>query len=148
MRASDLQEDYPAIDYSESATRAARSIGAEHRPAVVVLDQGKPLTVLPASQVLTFLIPAYLREDPSLVRVYDEESADKCVQQLEGKSVRDLLPRPETRLEPPVVEADATVLEVAALMAKLRTPLVVVVDDEGQMTGAITAGHILETLVP
>ncbi len=148
MHASDLQEDYPSIEASASAASAARTIGSEHRPAVVVVKDGRPLTVLPASQVLTFLIPAYMREDPSLVRVYDEKSADTCARRLDGKSVGDLLPDPHKRTELPVVEGDANILEIASVMAKLHSPLLIVVDSEGRMTGAITASRVLETLVP
>ena len=54
--------------------------------------------------------------------------------------MRDLLPtRPH---ELPVVRADDTVLELAALMAQVRSPLVAVVD-RGRIIGAVTAVRLL-----
>lgn len=146
MRAENLSEPYPSIDVSAPALAAARTIGEERRPAVVVLDRGKPFAVLAGSQVLRFLIPGYLQEDPSLVRVYDEKTADECVRRLDNKSVGDLVHH-DKKIELPVVDGDATVLECAAVMAKLHSPLLVVVDAEGQMTGAITASRLLEKLI-
>ncbi len=146
MRARDLAEDYPSIDVTAPAVDAVRLIGSEHRPAVVVLDQGRPFTVLPGSQVLNFLIPGYLQEDPSLVRAMDERAADACAARLVGKTVGDLLPR-ERRVELPKVSPEATVMECAAVMAQMHSPLLVVVDRLGVLTGAITASRLLETLV-
>jgi CBS domain-containing protein len=56
-------------------------------------------------------------------------------------TVRTLLPAKAPELA--VVSADDTLLEVAALMARLRSPLVVVMDGE-QIVGAITASRVLE----
>jgi CBS domain-containing protein len=146
MRASDLMEDYPSIDSSAPAAEAARIIGVERRPAVLVLSDGRPLTVLPGSQVLTFLIPRYLQEDPSLVRVYGEKAADACAARLVGKTVKDLLAT-DRRPPMPAVGRDATVMECAAVMAALHSPLLVVVDEDGSLAGAITASRLLSALV-
>lgn len=147
MRARELAEDYPSIDVSAPAIEAARMIGTDRRPAVVVLDEGRPLTVLPGSQVLRLLVPAYLQEDPSLVATLDEGYADACVARLEGRTVGDVLPREEHRVELPQAEADDTVVECAATMARLHSPLLVVVDEDGVAIGVITASRLLETLV-
>lgn len=149
MRALELSEPYPTIDVSAPAVDAARMIGTEHRPAVLVLDDGAPVAVLSGSQVLNFLIPTYLQEDPSLVAVMDEAAADACASWLAGKTVGDLLPRDkhDRYLPLPTVESDATVMECAAVMAKLHSPLLVVLDGRGQMAGAITASRLLARLV-
>jgi CBS domain-containing protein len=145
--ATDLLEDYPTVGVATPAVDAARTIGRERLPGVVVLsDDGRPLAVLGSSQVLKFLIPGYLQEDPSLVAVYDELSADACAERLVGKSVGDLLPHPDKRQKLPVVEPDATVLECAAVMASLRSPLLVV-RDGGRTLGVITASRLLSVLV-
>ena len=147
MRAADIMEaDYPSIDVTAPASEAARTIGVERRPAVLVLADGRPKTVLPGSQVLTFLIPGYLQEDPSLVRVYGEKAADACAARLEGKTVGDLLPVGRT-VELPAVEPRATVIECAAEMARLHSPLLVVVSDDGELLGAITASRLLGALI-
>lgn len=157
MRAHDLVEDYPRLDVSAPADTAARLIGSERRPALLVLDGQRVVTVLPASQVVALLIPPYLREDPSLVRVYDERTADACAQRLIGKTVGDLLPR-QGRTEVPVVDSDATVLECASAMAAAHSPLLVVTgplpeagrDKPGRevVLGVITASKLLDTLLP
>jgi CBS domain-containing protein len=47
----------------------------------------------------------------------------------------------------PVVDAHATVLEVAALMASARSPLVAVVGPDGTMRGAITLDALLDRVL-
>ncbi len=154
MHASDLMEDYPTVELHTPALDAARMIGGERHPALVVLHDGRPYTVLPGYAVLSFLIPRYLQEDPSLARLYDEASADRCLERLTGTTVRELLPDKDRRTELPVVDAAATVVECAALMGRLRTPLLVVADDagpgdaSGAMLGAITASRLVSMLIP
>jgi CBS domain-containing protein len=46
-----------------------------------------------------------------------------------------------------VVNPNATVLEVAALMARTRTPLVAVVDPGGALRGAITLDALLDRVL-
>lgn len=140
-------EDYPSIDVSASALEAARAIVSEHRPALVVLDRGRPVTVLPGSQVIALLVPPWLQEDPSLVHVFDEKAADEAAKRLRGKAVGDVLPQEKDRRELPVVRPDSTLMECAAVMARLRTPLVVVAGKDGLMQGAVVAATLLETLL-
>ena len=66
---------------------------------------------------------------------------DRVADKLTGTTVRKLLP--ERPPELPVVKADDTMLEVAALMARLRSPLVAVVDGD-RIVGAIAASRLLE----
>jgi CBS domain-containing protein len=61
------------------------------------------------------------------------------------RTVADCLP--ERRSEVPVVMAEATVLEMAALMARARSPLVAVVDRQHRMLGAVTLDALLDRLV-
>jgi len=103
--------------------------------------------VLPASQVLRFLVPRYVQEDASLAGVFDERTADRYAAKLSGQSVRDLLPPKEKRTELARVDGDATVIECAAVMARLRSPLLVVADRE-VVHGVLTASHLLEILLP
>lgn len=111
---------------------------------IVTGEKGKPYTVLPASQVVRFLVPQYVQDDPSLARVIDEPFADKVADKLAGVTVRKLLP--DRPAELPVLNGDDTVLEVAAMMARLRSPLVVVVDGD-ELLGAITASRLLELAI-
>lgn len=139
-------EDYPAIAGDAPAIEAVRMIGRERRPAIVVLDGDRPLTALPSSQVLNFIIPRYLQDDPSLVGVYGDEPWDACVRRLAGKTVRELLPQ-QRRVEIPMVDLDATTMTCAATMAKLRSPLLIVVDHDGSLGGVITASRLVDRLL-
>lgn len=149
MRARDLAEDYPLVGLSDAALDAARLMAQQRRPGVVVVDErNRPVAVLPGSQVLRFLIPGYVQEDPSLARVFDERAAaEACVNKLDKRPVRELLPAQEKRHELPQVSGDATVLECAATMARLHSPLLVVSDDD-EIHGVITTSHLLELLLP
>jgi CBS domain-containing protein len=114
---------------------------------VVVDSDGRPVTVLPGSQVLRFIIPGYVQEDPSLARVYDERGgAEACVNKLAGRTVKELLPVKDKRYELPRVSGDATVMECAATMARLHSPLLLVSDGD-EIHGVVTTSHLLEVLL-
>jgi CBS domain-containing protein len=151
VRARDLAQDLPTVGSADSALTAARLIASRRLPGIAVVDGGgRPVAVLPASQVLRFIVPRYVQEDPRLARVVDEAGAERlCLQGLAGERVGDLLPAGDSRhrVELPAVDGGATVLECAAVMARLRSPLVVVVED-GRVRGLLTASHLLEVLLP
>ena len=93
---------FPTVCLDSDAAEAARLMSAHRLPGLVVLGPtGLPNAILPGSQVLRFVIPQYVQEDPALARVYDEKHADLLSSKLSGTPVRALL-RAE-RLEPPVV---------------------------------------------
>jgi CBS domain-containing protein len=141
MRAADLAEDFPVVTVDSDALDAARLL-AEHRlPGIVVTDtSGKPFAVLPASQVVRFIVPKYVQDDPSLAGVLNESMADRAADKLGGKKVGEMLPDHLTDV--PWAHADDTIIEVAAVMARLRSPLMAVVKD-GKLFGVITASHLL-----
>jgi CBS domain-containing protein len=141
MRAAELAEDFPVVTADSDALAAARLL-AEHRlPGIVVTDNsGKPFAVLPASQVVRFIVPRYVQDDPSLAGVLNESMADRTADKLSGKKVRDVLP--EHLVKVPSAHADDTIIEVAAVMARLRSPLIAVVK-EGNLLGVITASRLL-----
>jgi CBS domain-containing protein len=142
MRAEQIAEDFPVVSVETEALAAARML-AEHRlPGLLVTDtSGNPYAVLPASQVVRFIVPRYVQDDPSLAGVLDESMADRCAEKLSGKKVRDVLP--DHLVDIPPAKADDTIIEVAALMARLRSPLVAVVKDR-KLIGVITASRVLE----
>ncbi len=141
MRAEDLAEAFPVVTIDSDALDAARLL-AEHRlPGIVVTDtSGKPFAVLPASQVVRFIVPRYVQDDPSLAGVLNESVADRAADKLGGKTVGDMLPDHLTDV--PAANSDDTIIEVAAVMARLRSPLMAVVKD-GKLVGVITASHLL-----
>lgn len=142
MQASEMAEEFPVVDMDSDALDAARLL-AEHRlPGIVVTDRsGCPQSVLPASEVVRFLVPTYVQDDPSLAGVLDESMADRVADKLGGRKVRSLLP--EEPAELPRVNSDDTIIEVAAIMARLHCPLVAVMQDK-TLLGVISASRLLE----
>jgi CBS domain-containing protein len=154
MRARDLAEPYPSVNLDDLALDAARLL-AEHRlPGVLVLDgPDTPVAVLPASQLVRLLVPGYVLDDPTLAAVIDESHADRLCDRLEGVRVRDCLPRDAPA--PAIADADDTAVEIAALMARTRSPLAAVLErpthrhtgSVGRLLGVITASHLLHRLL-
>ena len=110
MHAEDIAEDFPVIKIDSNALDAARML-AEHRlPGIVVTDSaGQPYAVLPASQVVRFIVPTYVQDDPSLAGVLNESVANRAGEKLAGKTVRDVLP--EHLLDVPAANADDTIMK-------------------------------------
>jgi CBS domain-containing protein len=129
-----------------AAVEAARLMAETNLPGLVVVDQaGRPATVLPGTQVLRMVVPTYCQDDPALARVIDEPHADLFWRELSGKTVADTLPDQPKEL--PVVDPDATTLEIAALMARTRSPLVAVAAKSGPMSGVITLDALLDRML-
>jgi len=148
MHAGELAEPFPVVGLATDVLTAARTMGDRRLPGVIVCEEdGRPHTILPGSQVVRFMIPAYVQDDPTLARVYDESASEKLMTKLSKRTVRDLLPEPQDRDELPVVDQDATILEVAAVMARMRSPLVAVVEG-GRVIGAVTVSRLFEALFP
>lgn len=147
MLARDLARPFPSVTLDSDALVAARTLARERLPGLIVLGKdGLPHTVLPGSQVLRFVVPTYVQDDPALARAYDEKSADALCAKLKGCTVRDVLPKKPDRLEIPLVEPDATAVEIAAQMASMRSPIVAVVEGE-ELLGAITISVLLDHLL-
>ncbi|MFJ9543805.1 CBS domain-containing protein [Streptomyces sp. NPDC101225] len=149
MRARELAVEYETVGIDDDAMAAARLMAEQSLPALLVLDErGAPRAILPASQMIKTVVPAYVIDDPTLAAVVDERHADRLCQALKGRTVHDCLS--ESVPAPPVAEPDATALEVAALMAQVRSPLVAVAEEQRDGTrllGVITAAHLLEQLL-
>ncbi|TCC58323.1 CBS domain-containing protein [Kribbella pittospori] len=140
-----MAEDFPVVSLDDDARHAVELLARRRLPGLIVTrPDGSPYAVLPASQVVRFLVPSYVQDDPSLARVIDEPLADRVADKLAGVPVRRLLP--DEPREIPVVNHDDTILEIAAIMARLRCPLVAVVRDR-HIIGAITASRLLELAI-
>jgi CBS domain-containing protein len=147
MLARELANPFPTVNLDTDALEAARILAEQKLPGLIVLDHdGRPHTVLPGSQVLRFVVPTYVQDDPTLARAYDEKSADALCTKLIGRTVRDMLPEKQDRLEIRIVAADATSIEIAAQMTGMRSPIIAVVDD-GALLGAITVSALLAHLI-
>ncbi len=146
MLAKDLASPYPTVQMATSAREAAQLLADQHLPGLIVVDEhDHPIAILPGSQVLRLLIPRYVQDDPALARVLEEKYADKMCEVLDNRTVRDMLPTDRVTL--PVVAPDDTVLEIAAIMAANRSPVVAVVEQRNRkaaMIGAISVATLLD----
>ena len=141
MRAEDIAEDFPIVPIDSDAVEAARMIAELSLPGLVVTNaSGKPCAVLPAFEILRFILPRYVRDDPSLAGVLGESGADQAAQNLAGKTVGDVLPD-YLRNVPPINARDG-LIKAAAQMVQLRSPLIAVTKD-GKLHGVITASRLL-----
>ena len=142
MRAEKIAEEFPVVTLDSNALDAVRLLATRRLPGLVVTDTaGIPVTILPASQVVRLLVPPYVQDDPSLAGVLSESMADRVADKLGGKTVGEVLPKPPPDMA--TVKADDTIVEVAAIMARSRSPLVAVMSGE-VLVGVITAARILE----
>ncbi|WP_424534109.1 CBS domain-containing protein [Sphaerisporangium viridialbum] len=145
MRARHLLTDYPTVALDAPVLDAARLLADQDLPGLIVVDEGGlPFSILAGTQVLALAVPGYCQDDPALARVVDEAHADTFLRNVAGQTVRQLLP-PHPR-ELPVTDPDATVLEIAALMARTRSPLVAVVE-EGRLLGAVTLQALMDRML-
>lgn len=142
VRAEEIVEEFPVVNIDSPALDAVRLL-AEHQLnglVVVTNTSDTPYAILPASQVVRFIVPGYVREDPGLAGVSTESMADHAAEKLKGRTIRDMLPK--QRQYVPVVDSDDTIIEVAELMARVRSPLVAVVKKR-RLRGVITASRLL-----
>ncbi|MEU9795184.1 hypothetical protein AB0E27_32185 [Streptomyces sparsogenes] len=152
MRARDPAVEYPPVRLDSDALDAARLPAGQRLPGVPVMDDdGEPYALLPASALVELPVPGHVIEDPTPV-VVDEPHADRLCQAPAGRPVADC--PPGERRKPPIADADDTALEVAALMARERGPLIAVVEREpdrerggSRLPGVTTAAHLLERLL-
>ncbi|MBB6350014.1 CBS domain-containing protein [Nonomuraea muscovyensis] len=145
MRARDLLADFPTVGLDSPVIEAARMLADHDLPGLIVIgDDGAPFTILPGTEVLRLAVPRYCQDDPALARVVDEAHADAFLDGLSDRTVREALPRQKREL--PVTDPGATVLELAALMARTRSPLVAVVDG-GRLAGAVTLQALLDRVL-
>ena len=142
MRAEQIAEEFPAVALDSNALDAVQLLATRRLPGLIVTDSaGTPVTILPASQVVRLLVPPYVQEDPSLAGVLSESMADRIADKLGEQTVEAVLPKPTPQMS--TVKWDDTIVEVAAIMARNRSPLVAVMSGDG-LVGVITASRLLE----
>lgn len=150
MKARDLAVPYPTVRMDTDGLTAARLLTEHNRPGLIVVDaDDRPVAVLPGSQVLRVMIPSYIQDDPALARVLDEGFADTICDKLADHKVAELVPKDHPAL--PVANDDDTVLEIAAMMAANRSPLVAVLDGKGKgasLLGAVSIFDLLGRILP
>lgn len=142
MQAADIAVEAPTVRLDDPVTRAVKVLADRRLPGLIVVDaESRPKMVLPGSQVLRMIIAHSYQRDPVLTRTIDEAHADLFWQELGSRTVADCLPpQPSKQV---AVSADATLLEVAGLMARMHSPLVAVVAGDGRLAGCITLNSLL-----
>ncbi|MFE9442554.1 CBS domain-containing protein [Streptomyces sp. NPDC006602] len=161
MLAHELAEPYPYVSTDDAATDAALLLAEHKLPALLVVDgDDQPYAVVPGSQLVGRLVPECPLQDPPPAAGFDDRDLDEVPDRLVGLTVAMGVPPlersrewgrlPRHRFRPSTVEPDASVLHIAALMARTHTPLVTVVERDGDQTwlvGAVTAASLMERLI-
>ncbi len=133
MRVSDLETSLPLVDLHTPALDAARMIAGKRLPVLVVADAaGRPSSLISAIDVLALLIPSYLRDDRFLSGVLDELGSDEVWAEAGERTIGELIEDDGVDVHDIVtVEPDATLVEVATLLAEERASVALVVHDDG-----------------
>jgi CBS domain-containing protein len=146
MHAADVVETLPTARLDDAVLPAVRMVSQRNLPGLVVADDGgQVVACVSSADLLRLVLPRYMRDDPFLARVCDEAHADRIAGVLVGTPIRDVITEVAGRV--PVARADATIVELAELMARECCTLVLVENDEGRTLGIVTANHLLEVLV-
>jgi CBS domain-containing protein len=144
MRARDLAVPYPLLPADAPAAEAARLLAEEEVDAVFVERHGQLQGVVSDIGLLVRLLPGYIIEDPKLAQVMEEGATDLLWRRLEGHTAGELLAKKGS--EVPQVDGDATLMEVAAVMAGARAPMVAVRQGD-RLIGGITSSALLTRLL-
>lgn len=145
MQAHEIVVTPPTIRIDDPVSRAVQLMVVNRLSGLIVVDEDdRPIAVVPGTQVLRLAIPESFMEDLALVRTVDEVHADLFWRRSAEMTVGDCLPNPPAK--PTTVRPDATLLELAAVMANKRSPVIAVVDDDGRLVGAVTLERLLASL--
>ncbi len=149
MHASDLQDRFPVVGRDTNAVEAARLIAADHRAGLVIADKkGTPVAVVSAVDVLGLLVPAYVRDDMALAGVLDEKAAEEVWDRASVRTIGDLLDDDDVRIyDLLTVDADATVLEIAAQMAEARAQIAMIAGVAGDEPWFVTLPVVMDAIL-
>jgi CBS domain-containing protein len=147
MRARDVIGAVPAISSHHTVLDAVAAVVAAGTAGVAVVDDGRPRAVLPGSLLVGLTVPTYVKDDPSLARVLGRVDPEDLRRRIGAMTIADVLADAEP--DPyPIVDAEASLLEIATTMAEVGVGIVLVVDAAGRYLGAVTALDLLTTLQP
>ncbi len=145
MQAHEIALTAPTVRMDDAVSKAVQLMVVYRLPGLIVVDESdRPVAVLPGTQVLRLMIPKSYQDYPALVRAVDEVHADLFWHGPGNLTVRDCLPSPVAA--PTTVAPEATLLEIATVMASKRSPLIALVDGDGRLTGAVTLERLLTCL--
>ncbi len=145
MHAADVIEPLPTAGLDDAVLSAARMVSEHGLPGLAVVDEQHHLVACVSSvDLLSLAVPGYLRDDPGLAAVFDEGYSDTIAAVLVGTRIRDVVSRVADRV--PVARSRATLVELAEMMTRRCSPLVMV-EQEGRALGIVTVNRLLAVLV-
>jgi len=145
MHAADVVEDLPTVRPDHDVLTAVRMVAERHLPGLVVVDDHDQVVgCMSLIDLLRVALPRYLRDDPNLARVFDEEHADRIAATLVGTRVGEVMADVADRI--PVARPRATLVELAELMVQWSCPLVLVKQRDGATLGVVSADRLLRLL--
>ncbi|CAN5324662.1 hypothetical protein BH11ACT4_BH11ACT4_17690 [soil metagenome] len=149
MRATDLQDRFPVVGRGTSAVEAARLIAMDRRAGLVIADKnGTPVAVVSSVDVLSLLVPPYVLDDMSLAGVMDETAAEEVWERASGRTIGELLDDDRVHIyDLLVVDADPTILEIAAQMADARAQVAMVAHGAGEEARFVTLPVVMDAIL-
>ena len=148
MIAADLVEHIPTVSRETLGSEAARVIAEYRLPGLVVADDaGVPIAVVPGSQLLAVILPQYVRDDPHLAHVFDEEDADELCAKLNNTTIGELLDAQELVAKAlPVRPPRGHRPRARGRHGGRPLPLIVVRDEDGTYHGAVMLSRALAAI--
>ncbi len=143
-----LAEQVPTVQRATTGAEAARVVAEYRLSGLVVADEeGVPIAVIPGSQILSLVLPQYVRDEPNLSHAFDEVGADELCGALNRATIGGLLEAKRlTATKPPSVHPEDTLIEIASVMDAGRTPVILVIDRDGGFHGVITLSRVLAAI--
>ncbi|MGN9913395.1 CBS domain-containing protein [Phytohabitans sp. LJ34] len=142
MRAADVMETLPSVRLDDEFLSVLRMVSQHGWPGLVVVDEhDRVVMCLSSVDLVRLVLPRYLHDGPGLARVFDEEHADRICAVLVDTPVRAVVGEVAKRV--PVARPQATVVELAELMARRNCSLVLVEGDDGGTLGVVSANRLL-----
>lgn len=148
MKALQLAEQVPTVRRETTGAEAVRVV-AEYRLSglVVAGDDDVPIAVIPGSQLVSLVLPQYVRDDPHLAHAYDEVGAEEMCAALNRATIGELLEAKRlTGAKPPSVQPDDTLMEIASIMDGAHSPVILVLSRDGTYHGVITLSRVLAAI--
>lgn len=142
MQAGDIAIIVPTVTADDQVAKAVRVMAVSRLPGLIVDDEHlRPWTVLPVTRFCASRSPA-----PTRTTRRSPARSTKTTPTVSGWSSPTAPSATTRRDRPATVRVDATLLEVAALMARQHSPPVAVIDDTGALVGAITLDRLITSL--
>ncbi|QGN32596.1 hypothetical protein [Microlunatus sp. Gsoil 973] len=148
MRATDIRVAIPMVDRRLSVAAASRVIADSGKTGVVVSDGNIPMGVITALDVVRLALPEYLLNDPSLAATLDEQAIAEMVAPLREKTLAEVIADRTVRLrDVPEVDADATMVEIAAVLVAAGCAVAFVAGSEEADERFVTLSTVLEAVL-